>query len=216
MTVTTTRVATVRIFVVDDHVLVHQAIGSLLTTSSTVELVGGATRAGDALDRLAEAEPHVALLDITLPDGDGVSLARRIREEHPDVSCLMFTWHGDREALLAAALAGACGYVIKQLDSTGIVQAAVEAARGSLRLDPVAVTALVDRCHAAARDSGEGRRTRGPRLSARELAIFDDAVAGLTDSEIGARHGMSADTVNRFVSLIFTKFSLWSRVAGGR
>lgn len=214
MTLTTTEVTTVRLFVVDDHVLVHQAISSLLAASPTVELVGGATRVTDALQQVAAAAPDVALVDITLPDGDGVSLARRIREQHPDVRCLMFTWHGDQEALLASVLAGACGYVIKQLDSGSIVQAVTYASHGMAALDLVAVTALVDRCHAAAREGArpDGGR-RALRFSDRELAVFDDAVAGLTDREIGARRGISAESANRYISLIFTKLSLWGRVA---
>lgn len=207
---TSTELAAVRLFVLDDHPMVHEALRSLCATSDAVDLVGGATTARQAMERLAEAAPDVALIDVNLVDGDGISLARRIREEHPDVRCLMFTWHGDQEAMLAAVLAGACGYVLKQIDSADLAATIALAARGSLTINPVAVTALVDRCQAAVRQPAghEGFARNGPTFSARELAVLADAVAGLTDSEIGARQRMSADTANRYVSLIFTKFRL--------
>ncbi len=208
---TTTGLDVIRLFLLDDHPLMHRALESALAAAPAVELVGGATSSRDALERLAAAAPQVALVDITLADGDGVSLARRIREEHPEVHCLMFTWHGDEEALLAAVLADASGYVIKQINSEGIVEAVSEAAQGERLLDPKAVAALVTRCRAAGRrpEGSERFSWNRPRLNARELAIFDDAVAGLTDSEIGDRQQMSAETANRYVSLIFTKFGLW-------
>lgn len=209
-----TRLAPVRLFVLDDHVMVHDAIRSVVATSTGIELVGSAYRVGGALERLGQAAPQVALVDISLPDGDGVSLARRIREQHPSVRCVMFTWHEDRKALLAAMLAGADGFVVKQIDAAGILDAVLRTAEGQMRLDPVAVTALMDRCHAAARTAGYGGASRrgGPRLNPRELAILEDAVAGLTDTGIATRQQMSAETVNRYTSLIYTKLSLWSSV----
>src|SRR3954465_11647419 len=106
---------TIRVFLLDDHEVVRRGIRDLLETEGDIEVVGGGATAAEALARVPATKPDVAVLDVRLPDGDGVSVCRDLRSDFPDLACLMLTSFADDEALYNAILAGAAGYVLKQI-----------------------------------------------------------------------------------------------------
>lgn len=212
--------ATVGVFVLDDHSFVHVGLAGLLGATRDLVLVGEASTAAEALYRLPEVHPDLALLDIGLPDGNGIDVGREIRSRYPDIICLMLTSHDDEEAHLAAVLAGAAGYLIKQIQGPTIVESIRRAAAGESLLDPVATGLLLDRLRGIVRPvpapatwvpqpRSEGT---GSRLSEREQQILDLAVAGQTNREIADQLDLAEDTIARQVSVIFTKLSLERRV----
>lgn len=211
------RTGPIRVFVLDDHAHVHVGIGGLLRATPDLVVVGEASSAAEALEVLPTAVPDLALLDIGLPDGSGIDVGRAIRSRYPGVVCLMLTSHDDEEAHLAAVMAGAAGYLIKQIQGPTIVDSIRRAAAGETLLDPEATAQLLDRLRgsepAAAGPLNRGRaKAQGTRLSEREQTILDLAVAGRTDAEIAAGLKLAEDTVARLMSVIFTKLSLERRV----
>ncbi|WP_375426298.1 response regulator [uncultured Friedmanniella sp.] len=210
----------VGVFVLDDHAFVHLGLAGLLNATSDITIVGEASTAAEAMHRLPDAKPDLALLDIGLPDGNGIDVGREIRSRYPATTCLMLTSHDDEEAHLAAVLAGAAGYLIKQIQGPTIVESIRRAARGESLLDPVATGALLDRLRGIVRPTPARAtwtpppRTERPgsRLSDREQLILDLAVAGRTNREIAAELDIADDTISRQVSVIFTKLSLERRV----
>jgi two-component system, NarL family, response regulator DevR len=132
--------ATVRVFLLDDHEVVRLGLRDLLEGSGGIEVVGEAARADEALRRIPAVRPDVAVLDAQLPDGSGIEVCREIRSSLPTVACLILTSYDDDEALFAAIMAGAAGYVLKQIRGTDLVDAVHRVAQGQSLLDP-AVTA---------------------------------------------------------------------------
>src|SRR3954452_13690254 len=127
---------TVRVFLLDDHEVVRRGVAALLSSESDIEIVGEAGSAEQALARIPAARPDVAVLDVRLPDGDGVSVCREVRSRMPEVACLMLTSFSDEEALFDAVMAGASGYVLKQIHGTDLVSAVRTVAAGESLLDP--------------------------------------------------------------------------------
>jgi two-component system response regulator DevR len=212
--------APTRVFVLDDHTFVHVGLTGLLGATSDLVVVGEASTAAEAMRRLPLARPDLALLDIGLPDGNGIDVGREIRSRYPHVICLMLTSHDEEEAHLAAVLAGAVGFVIKQIRGPEIIESIRRAAAGESLLDPAATGRLVDRLRGvvrpdpapATRQPGSREGTKGSRLSDREQQVLDLAVAGRTNREIAGELDVAEDTVARQVSVIFTKLSLERRV----
>ncbi len=207
--------ANVRVFVVDDHSFVHLGLAGLLNSTTDLTLVGEASTAAEALRRLPELQPDLALLDIGLPDGNGIDVGREIRSRFPQIACLMLTSHDEEEAHLAAVLTGAAGYLIKQIQGPTITESIRRAAAGESLLDSDATEQLLERLSGIDRSRPDARpraEVQGSRLSERERRVLRLAVAGRTNNEIADELDLAEDTITRQVSVIFTKLSLERRV----
>src|SRR6266511_6224166 len=132
----------VRVFLLDDHDIVRRGLTHMFENESDIEVVGEAETASEALSRIPPTRPDVALLDVRLPDSDGVEVCREIRSRHPEIQCLMLTSFSDDEALIQAIMSGASGYVLKQIKGADIVEAVRVVSKGQSLLDP-SVTARV-------------------------------------------------------------------------
>ena len=134
----------IRVFLLDDHEVVRTGLRALLETEDDIEVVGEAGTVADALNRIPLARPDVAILDVRLPDGSGVEVCREVRSDNPEIACLMLTSYADDEALLAAVLAGAAGYVLKQVGGTDLVSDIRKVASGGTLLDPGIAQRVLD------------------------------------------------------------------------
>lgn len=197
----------IRVFLLDDHELVRRGLHDLLSGEPDIEVVGEAGLAAEALRRIPALLPDVAILDARLPDGHGVDVCRDIRSTHPEVACLMFTSYDDDEALLAAIMAGASGYVLKQIRGTDFVDAVRRVAAGQSLLDP-AVTRTV-----LARVRQTEHREDDPlaALSDQERRVLELIAEGLTNRQIGERLFLAEKTVKKYVSSLLAKLGLQRR-----
>jgi len=195
----------IRVFLLDDHEVVRRGVADLLGVESDVTVVGEAGTAAEALARIPATRPDVALLDVQLPDGDGIEVCREIRDRLPEVRCLMLTSFADDEALLGAVLAGASGYVLKQVRGTDLVGSVRRVAQGESILDPV----LVER--ARARLTGAHEDERLARLSPQERRILDLIAEGKTNRDIGESLFLAEKTVKNYVSNVLMKLDMKRR-----
>ncbi|MFE7538985.1 response regulator [Streptomyces rhizosphaericola] len=202
--------APVRVFLLDDHEVVRRGVHDLLDAEPDMTVVGEAGTVAQALARVPALRPQVAVLDIRLPDGDGVGVCRELRSRMPDLACLMLTSFDDEEALLDAIVAGASGYVLKQITGTDLVQAVRTVASGRSMLDPGATARVMARLRGDAvrddRPSGVGA------LTAREQDILALVGEGLTNREIGLRLHLAEKTVKNNISRILAKLGVERRV----
>ena len=195
----------IRVFLLDDHEVVRRGVAELLGAEPDLEVVGEAGTAAEALVRVPALRPDVAVLDVRLPDGDGVSVCRELRSAMPDLACLMLTSFADDEALFDAILAGAAGYVLKQIRGADLVGAVRTVAAGGSLLDPKAAATVM-------------RRLREPAptdplagLSDQERRILELIGEGLTNKDIGERMFLAEKTVKNYVSNVLTKLGLQRR-----
>ncbi|MER7667637.1 response regulator transcription factor [Kitasatospora sp. NPDC096128] len=202
--------APVRVFLLDDHEVVRRGVHDLLDGEPDLVVVGEAATAEQALVRVPALRPDVAVLDVRLGDGDGVSVCRELRSRMPDLACLMLTSFDDEEALLDAVMAGAAGYVLKQISGTDLVAAVRTVASGRSMLDPGAATRLMNRL----RSDAEPARpvTAGPGLTAREQEVLALIGEGLTNRQIGERLYLAEKTVKNHVSRLLAKLGVERRV----
>src|ERR687897_2305028 len=135
----------VRVFLLDDHDIVRRGLMHVFEAQDDIEVVGEAATAEEGLSRIPPTRPDVALLDVRLPDGDGVEVCREIRSRHPEIQCLMLTSFADDEALFDAIMAGAAGYVLKQVRGSDLVDSVRRVASGQSLLDPTGTATLLDR-----------------------------------------------------------------------
>ncbi len=194
------------VFLLDDHEIVRRGVRELLETEPDIKVVGEAGTAASALARIPALRPDVAVLDVRLPDGDGVSVCRDIRSSMPEVACLMLTSFGDDEALFDAIMAGAAGYVLKQIRGTDLVGAVRTVARGESMLDPEAASRVMARMREAAR-----RADPLAGLTPQERRILELIGAGLTNRQIGERMYLAEKTVKNYVSALFAKLGMERR-----
>ena len=194
------------VFLLDDHEVVRQGVRSLLESTGEVVGVGEAGLAAEALARIRAVRPRVAILDVRLPDGNGVEVCREVRNDLPDVHCLMLTSYSDDEALFEAIMAGASGYVLKQIRGNELIQAVRRVAKGESLLDP-AVTGRVLR--KLREPSVEDERLA--RLSDQERRILDLIAEGCTNRQIGQRLHLAEKTVKNYVSNMLTKLGMERR-----
>src|SRR6202453_2950957 len=196
----------IAVFLPDDHEIVRRGVRDLLEAEPDIRVVGEAGTAASALARIPALRPDVAVLDVRLPDGDGVSVCREIRSRMPEVACLMLTSFGDDEALFDAIMAGAAGYVLKQIRGTDLVGAIRTVAPGQSMLAPRAASQLMARL----RDSS---RKRDPlaELTDQERKILELIGEGLTNRQIGERMYLAEKTVKNYVSGLFAKLGMERR-----
>ncbi len=196
----------IRVFLLDDHEIVRRGVRELLEAEDDLDVVGEAGTAEEALNRIPPTGPEVALLDVRLPDGNGVEVCREIRSRHPEVACIMLTSFSDDEALVQAVVAGASGYLLKQIRGTDIVDAVRRVASGQSLLD----ASLVDRVRKQfQRDSAEDERLA--RLTNQERRILALIAEGLTNRQIGAEMHLAEKTVKNYVSNLLAKLGMERR-----
>ncbi|GAA4427597.1 response regulator [Actinokineospora soli] len=195
-----------RIFLVDDHEIVRRGIADLFEDVPDFEVVGQAGSVAEALARVPTSRPDVAVLDVRLPDGSGVELCRELRSTLPDLRCLMLTSFADDEALLNAIMAGASGYVLKQVLGTDLVTAVRTVAAGASLLDSRTTTALLDRIR---RDRADPDPVT--MLTDQEHKVFTLIGEGLTNRQIGERLFLAEKTVKNYVSKVLSKLQIERR-----
>ena len=197
--------ASVRVFLLDDHEIVRRGVREVLEAEDDLVVVGEAATAGEALARVPAVRPDVAVLDVRLPDGDGVTLCRELRSADPGLACLMLTSYADDEALFGAIMAGAAGYVLKQIRGVDLVGAVRTVAGGGSLLDPRATAQLLERLRSpAAADPLVG-------LTGQERRILELIGEGLTNRQIGERMFLAEKTVKNYVSSLLAKLGLQRR-----
>jgi DNA-binding NarL/FixJ family response regulator len=196
----------ISVFLLDDHEIVRRGVRELLESEPDIVVVGEAGTAASALARIPALRPDVAVLDVRLPDGDGVSVCRDIRSSMPEVACLMLTSFGDDEALFDAIMAGAAGYVLKQIRGTDLVGAVRTVASGRSLLDPEAASRVMRRM----RDQAT-KTDPLAELTGQERRILELIGQGLTNRQIGERMFLAEKTVKNYVSALFAKLGMQRR-----
>jgi two-component system, NarL family, response regulator DevR len=196
----------IRVFLVDDHEVVRRGVRNILDAEADIEVVGEAGTMVSALARVAALRPNVAVLDVRLPDGDGVSVCREIRSTLPETACLMLTSYGDDQALLGAIMAGAAGYVQKQAPAPELVSAIRAVAAGRSTLDAHAAERVMARLRE--------RITAVDPLSAlsdQEKRVLELIAEGLTNRQIADRMYLAEKTAKNYVSSVLTKLGMQRR-----
>ena len=194
-----------RVFLLDDHEVVRRGVREVLEAQSDLEVVGEAGTAQEAYERIPAATPDVAILDVRLPDGDGVEVCREIRSKHPEVACLMLTSFADDEALFSAILAGASGYVLKQVRGTDLVDAVRRVGRGESLLDPQSTSRVLERL----RQPPQPDELAG--LTNQERRVLDLIAEGMTNRQIGEQLFLAEKTVKNYVSNLLAKLGMSRR-----
>jgi DNA-binding NarL/FixJ family response regulator len=197
-----------RVFLVDDHEIVRRGVAQLVDAEADLEVVGEAATAQEAIRRIEATRPDVAVLDVRLPDGNGIDLCREIRSSHPHIFCLILTGYDDDAALRAAVLAGASGYVLKDVRIRALLDAIRRAAAGDTIQAPEMMLRAARSLHPTPSDD---RGAPGPDLSLRENQILGLIAEGLTNREIGQRLGIAEKTVKNYVSSLLAKLGMERR-----
>jgi len=197
---------TIRVFLLDDHEVVRRGVRELLEAEDDIDVVGEAGTAEQALHRIPPTRPEVAILDVQLPDGNGVEVCREIRSRQPEVRCIMLTSFSDDEALMQAVVAGASGYLLKQLRGTDIVDAVRRVAAGQSLLDPAVTERILVQFR---RGAEEDERLR--LLTNQERRILALIAEGLTNRQIGHEMHLAEKTVKNYVSNVLAKLGMERR-----
>jgi two-component system, NarL family, response regulator DevR len=198
--------AVIRIFLLDDHEVVRRGLAAMFEALDDIEVVGEAGTAEEALRRIPPTRPDVAVLDVRLPDGNGVEVCREIRSRHPEIHCLMLTSFADDEALFQAIMAGASGYVLKEVKGTSLVDAVRQVALGRSLLDPSVTERVLERLR-----TGAPRDERLESLTDQERRILDLIAEGLTNRQIAERVHLAEKTVKNYVSNLLAKLGMERR-----
>jgi DNA-binding NarL/FixJ family response regulator len=196
----------IKVFLLDDHEIVRRGVRDMLEVEPDITVIGEAGTAESALARIPALMPDVAVLDVRLPDGDGVSVCREIRSRHPEIACLMLTSFGDDEALFDAIMAGAAGYVLKQIRGTDLVGAVRTVAAGESMLDPDAAGKVMARMRDAS-----NRKDPLAGLTGQERKVLELIGEGLTNRQIGERMYLAEKTVKNYISGLFVKLGMERR-----
>lgn len=204
-------VSPIRVFLLDDHEVVRRGVHDLLNDEPDITVVGEAATAEQALVRVPALRPQVAVLDVRLPDGDGVTVCRELRSRMPELACLMLTSFDDEEALLDSIMAGASGYVLKQIQGSDLVSAVRTVAAGQSLLDPSATTRLMARLRQG-RQPEEEHPDELRELTDREREILSLIGEGLTNRQIGRRLFLAEKTVKNHISRLLAKLGVERRI----
>ncbi|MFG3200071.1 response regulator [Streptomyces sp. NPDC048208] len=202
----------IRVFLLDDHEVVRRGVADLLEAEPDIAVVGEADTAAHALARGPALRPHVAVLDVRLPDGDGITVCRELRDRMPGSACLMLTSFDDEDALLDAIMAGAAGYVLKQIKGSDLVSAVRTVASGQSMLDPATTARLMRSLRADPTGTAPALPPELASLSPREREILALIGDGLTNREIGKRLYLSEKTVKNHISRLLAKLGVQRRV----
>jgi two-component system, NarL family, response regulator DevR len=197
---------TVRVFLLDDHEVVRRGVRELLEVEDDFEVVGEAGTAEEALARIPSALPDVAVVDMRLPDGNGVEVCREVRSANPSVQCVVLTSFADDEALFDSIMAGAAGYLLKQIKGADLVDAIRRVAAGQSLLDPNVTARVLERLR-----KGPEEDERLARLTDQERKILDLIAEGLTNRQIGERMFLAEKTVKNYVSNLLSKLGMERR-----
>ncbi len=196
----------IRVYLLDDHEVVRTGLRDLLEREGDIEVVGESGSAVDAAHRIPALRPHVAVLDARLPDGSGIDVCREIRSVDPTIQALILTSYEDDEALFAAIMAGAAGYVLKQIKGTDLVDAVRRVAAGQSLLDPAVTARVLDRIR-----RGPDQPDELKALTDQERRILTLVAEGLTNREIAERMFLSEKTIKNYVSSLLAKLGLERR-----
>jgi two-component system response regulator DevR len=201
----------IRVFLLDDHEVVRRGVQDLLDAEPDIEVVGDAGTAAHALARGPALRPDVAVLDVRLPDGDGISVCRELRSHMPRLACLMLTSFDDDDALLDAIMAGAAGYVLKEIKGADLVAAVRTVASGRSMLDPATTARLMNSLRGEDSEA-EPAPDALAVLSPREREILGLIGEGLTNRQIGGRLYLSEKTVKNHISRLLAKLGVERRI----
>jgi two-component system response regulator DevR len=197
---------TIRVFLLDDHELVRRGLRELLEVEGDIEVVGESGSAAEAIRRIPALKPDVAILDARLPDGSGIDVCRDVRSIDPNVRALILTSYDDDTALFAAIMAGASGYVLKDIRGNDLIGGIRRVASGQSLLDPAVTARVLERVR------------RGPELDPRlqalteqERKILDHIAEGKTNRQIGAEMFLAEKTVKNYVSSLLAKLGMQRR-----
>ena len=198
--------ARIRVFLLDDHEIVRRGLTELLESEGDIEVVGESGLAQEAARRIPALRPDVAVLDGRLPDGSGIDVCREIRSRNPEIAALILTSYDDDEALFSAIMAGAAGYVLKQVRGNDLVETVRRVAGGQSTLDPAVTQQVLDRLR------------RGPEedaalsaLTAQERRIIELIGQGMTNRQIAEAMFLAEKTVKNYVSALLTKLGMERR-----
>jgi len=194
------------VFLLDDHQVVRAGLRALIEDSDDIVVVGEAATVDEALKRIPPTKPNVAILDVRLPDGSGVEVCREIRSTTPEVACLMLTSYADDEALVASIMAGAAGYVLKQVEGFDLLDAIRRAGAGQSLLDPVLVENVLERLR-----DGPKEDARLASLTPQERRILDLIAEGHTNRSIAQTMFLAEKTVKNYVSNLLAKLGMERR-----
>ena len=198
-----------RVFLVDDHEIVRRGLVDLIDGERDLEVVGESATIRGTVSRIAATRPDVAVLDVRLPDGNGIDLCRVLRSEFPELRCLILTAYDDDQASYAAVIAGASGYVLKDIRGQGLIEGIRRVARGESLISRT----ITDRVVASLRAPDAAGRTTDPQpdLTLRERQILDLIADGLTNRQIGERLDLAEKTIKNYVSGLLAKLGMERR-----
>jgi two-component system response regulator DevR len=195
-----------RVFLVDDHEVVRRGVGDLLMAEEDLDVVGEAGTVEEALVRIPATQPEVVVLDLRLPDGSGVELCRELRSTSPEIACLMLTSFDDDEALFEAIVAGASGYMLKQVKGSDLVTAVRRVGAGESLIEPTLAKRVMDRLR-----NGVTEDARLAGLSVQEHRILDLLADGMTNRQIATEMFLAEKTVKNYVSNLLGKMGMSHR-----
>jgi DNA-binding NarL/FixJ family response regulator len=196
----------IRVFLLDDHEVVRRGLAELLQHEGDIEVVGESGSAPEAARRIPALRPDVAILDARLPDGNGIDVCRDVRAVDPSIKGLILTSYEDDEALFAAIMAGAAGYVLKQIRGTDLVDAVRRVAAGQSLLDPAVTARVLERIRHGVEEPRELKL-----LTEQERRILEYVAEGLTNREIAGKMFLAEKTVKNYVSSVLAKLGLERR-----
>jgi two-component system, NarL family, response regulator DevR len=196
----------IRVYLLDDHEVVRRGLKDLLEADGDILVVGESGLAHEAARRIPALRPHVAVLDGRLPDGSGIDVCREVRSAHPEIAALILTSYDDDEALFSAIMAGAAGYVLKQIRGNDLVDAVRRVAAGQSLLDPAVTARVLDRLRAGPEED----KALAP-LTDQERRILELIGEGLTNRQIAERMFLAEKTVKNYVSSLLGKLGMERR-----
>lgn len=196
-----------RVFLVDDHEIVRRGIAQLIDAEPGLEVIGEADTVRAAYGRIAATRPDVVVMDVHLPDGNGIDLCRRIRSDDPDIRCLILTAYDDDTASVAAVMAGASGYVLKNVHGRNLLDGIHKIARGQNLIS----RDVTDRVHTAVTARAQAAPNPLVELTLRERQALQLITEGLTNRQIGERLGIAEKTVKNYVSGLLAKLGMERR-----
>ncbi|QLQ09334.1 MAG: response regulator transcription factor [Nocardioidaceae bacterium] len=196
----------ITVFLLDDHELVRQGLKTLLSSAEDIEVIGEAGTAVEAEHRLPALRPNVAILDARLPDGSGIEVARVVRAADPTINCLILTSYDDDEALFAAIMAGASGYLLKDVRGSDLLDTIRRVAAGQSLIDPALTARVLDRVRKGSQVPDELAA-----LTEQEMTVLGYIAEGLTNRQIGEQMFLAEKTVKNYVSNVLGKLGLERR-----